>query len=377
MVIGTWCATYEDSICIQWNQRKYSKTVQLEPKSSNIGTIWSISGYRKHHKFCAMRAQSVTDWDSDTQCYEIDLSEDTYVEEMPDKFEEKGSVAEPGDEEQTNSTFRINGPYIENQKEIPDSDNDSEELLLWHHKLSLISMKHIQRMSRCGYLPDRLGKCRIPLCQSCLYGKQTRRPWRTKPFKEQLKIIKCNESGDCVSVDQLESSTLGLIGQMKGRLTKSRYRVATVFADHYSNFGYVYLQTSTNSNETVRAKNEFEKYARTCGVNIKHYHADNGRFSDNLWREDILTKGQRLTFCDVGAHHQNGRAEKSIRDAQDHARTSLIHANRRWPEAIDSRLWSYALRQAIDAINKTPFPSSQDGETPYCLRNKISLPHLW
>jgi hypothetical protein len=129
--------------------------------------------------------------------------------------------------------------------------------------------------------------------------------------------------------------------------------------------GYVYLQISTSAAETLQAKVEFEKYARSYGVHIKHYHADNGRFSDNLWREDIIKKGQRLSFFGVGAHHQNGRAEKRIRDAQDHAQTSLIHANRRWPDAIDARLWPYALRQAIDSINKTPFPSSVTGETPY------------
>jgi hypothetical protein len=129
------------------------------------------------------------------------------------------------------------------------------------------------------------------------------------------------------------------MGQMKGR---HRYRVATIFVDHYSNLGYVHLQSSTGAMETIQAKTEFEKFARTNGVTIQLYHADNGRLAENQWREDILLKGQRLTFCGVGAHHQNGRAEKRIRDAQDNARTSLIHANRRWPVAIDATLWPYA-----------------------------------
>ena len=61
---------------------------------------------------------------------------------------------------------------------------------------------------------------------------------------------------------------------------------------------------------------------------IQHYHADNGRFADNKFREAVAQKGQSLTFCGVNAHFQNGVAERRIRELQDHARTMLIHANR-------------------------------------------------
>jgi GAG-pre-integrase domain len=343
---GTWCATYDDAICLQWNQRQHTKTVQLDPKSSNVGTIWTIPGYRAHHKFYATMWRTIQTWDKQPECNEVDLTEEQFEDPIPSTHEEKGSICEPGETEHRCSTteFQLNGPIQEEKKRERYTSTDSEELLQWHNKLSHVSMKRIQRMAAHGHLPSRIAKCQIPLCQSCLYGKQTRKPWRHKPSNSKLEAADSKTPGACVSVDQLESTTLGLIGQMKGKLTKSRYRVATVFVDHYSNLGYVYLQTSTNAVETVRAKVEFEKYARTFGVEIKHYHADNGRFSDNLWREDVINKGQQLSFCGVGAHHQNGRAEKRIRDAQDHARTSLIHANRRWPEAIDARLWPYALR---------------------------------
>jgi Reverse transcriptase (RNA-dependent DNA polymerase) len=44
------------------------------------------------------------------------------------------------------------------------------------------------------------------------------------------------------------------------------------------------------------------------------------------------------------------------------ARTSLIHANRLWPDAVSVFLWPYALRYANDCINSTPFPDKE--ETP-------------
>jgi hypothetical protein len=115
------------------------------------------------------------------------------------------------------------------------------------------------------------------------------------------------------------------------------------------------LQSSTNAAETLEAKVEFEKFADIYGIQIQHYHAYNGWFAEAVWKDDVKRKGQQLTFSGVGDHHQNGKAEKRIWDLQDLARTSLIHAHRRWPDAIDVRLWPYALRHANHALNSTPF----------------------
>jgi GAG-pre-integrase domain len=368
---GTWCATYDDSICLQWNQRAHSITVPLDPNSSNVGTIWTIPGYTKHHRFCRRMAlgrqqeiaMEVTLFDDDDA--NIPIQEDLTPQSQKEMYNDKGAVQEPGESQRTD--FLLNGPPSERvvtrckQRSSPESDLSSE-LLEWHSRLSHISMKRLQTMALRGQLPRRLANCPIPSCQSCLFGKQTRRPWRTKDLTNVIKGIEAEKPGDCVSVDQLESSVPGLVGQLKGSLTHKRYKVATIFVDHFSALSFVHLQLSTNAEETLQAKLEFEKYARTHGVIIKRYHADNGRFSDNSWRNDVISQGQRLTFCGVGAHHQNGRAEKRIRDIQDLARTSLIYANQRWPDAVDARLWPYALRHANDSINRTIFPGKT--ETP-------------
>ena len=108
------------------------------------------------------------------------------------------------------------------------------------------------------------------------------------------------------------------------------------------------------SAETVAAKNAFERHASTLGVSIVHYHADNGRFQDNAFRAACEQGGQRLTFCGVNAHFQNGRAEKAIRDLSESARKQLLHAQARWPEAIHLALWPYALRTAVALHNDLP-----------------------
>jgi hypothetical protein len=69
-------------------------------------------------------------------------------------------------------------------------------------------------------------------------------------------------------------------------------------------------------------------------VNILHYHAYNGRFVENAGQNHVQPCSQAMTFSGVGAHHQNGIAEKRIRDLQDLTWLSLIHAVRHWPYAL-------------------------------------------
>ena len=76
------------------------------------------------------------------------------------------------------------------------------------------------------------------------------------------------------------------------------------------------------------------------------------------------------TYCGVNAHHQNGGAEKRIRDLQEQARKMLLHAECRWPKAIDTSLWTYALRLSNDITNDLPdrdygsYPSERFGNVP-------------
>jgi hypothetical protein len=130
--------------------------------------------------------------------------------------------------------------------------------------------------------------------------------------------------------------------------------VATVFVDHYSWLKYVHLMTKLTSEETKDAKQAFEHFAKQHGVRILHYHCDNGCFADNAFKNSGSAKGQRLTFCGVNAHFQNGIAEKAIRDLRESARKQLLHARQRWPAAIHLALWPYALRSAVSLHNTLP-----------------------
>jgi hypothetical protein len=81
-----------------------------------------------------------------------------------------------------------------------------------------------------------------------------------------------------------------------------------------------------SSIETVAAKCAFETFAAQHGVKIQHYHCNNGRFSDNAFKQACHDARQQLTFCGVNAHFQNGIAERSIGDLSESARKQLLHA---------------------------------------------------
>ena len=226
---------------------------------------------------------------------------------------------------------------------------------MWHYKLGYLPFSTINRMSMCGELPTRLHKAHDPMCVACQYGKATRRAWRTKSTPNKISGQKTiTKAGQCVSIDQMVSPIPGLIAQMKGIPTKARYTGATIFVDHFSDITYVHLQKSLSAAETIEAKHAFERWTNSCGVKVTHYHADNGRFAETAFMADVAVKGQTISFCGVNAHFQNGRAERRIRSLQDMARTQLLHAAVRWPTAITTNLWPYAITNVSNSMNDSP-----------------------
>ncbi len=151
---------------------------------------------------------------------------------------------------------------------------------------------------------------------------------------------------------------------MTGKLTTKRYKYAAVYVDQRSRFGYVHLQKTSSAEEMIEGKKAFETYARRHGVTIKSYVADNGIFKANLWVEECKKQDQGLTFAGVNAHHQNGVAERKIRELQDMARTMLIQANLRWPNGVTTNLWPYAIQMANEVINNTPSFQDENRRLP-------------
>ena len=73
-------------------------------------------------------------------------------------------------------------------------------------------------------------------------------------------LVSIKASGDCVSVDQLESPTPGFVGQIKGWLTTKWYRDALIYVDHHTQLPFAFMQFSTLAEETMTMR-AFEDFA--------------------------------------------------------------------------------------------------------------------
>ncbi|CAB9513066.1 Retrotransposon protein [Seminavis robusta] len=369
---GTWCATYEDAVELFWAQGKFKRVITLSP-SSNIALVRSAPAFSKLHAFCAQVRDEVgrepidefelmamptvaTVSDEESGSGSSDESDDEELPtgrlhpDLPPEAVQEQNKSEKFQQEMTHAFRMKKDLRLVEQEPLADGkylkyQTDQADILAWHYRLGHISFERIRKLAERGDLPAKLARARAPKCASCMFGKATRRPWRTRTPNNQKDPLSAGAPGSVVGVDQLISSTPGLIGQMRGLLTRKRYTVSTVFVDHHSGLSFVHFQTSTSAEQTIAAKRAFERYAKTFGVQVRHYHADNGIFDSKAFAEEVHNCGQSITYAAVNAHHMNGKAEKKIRDLQEAARTMLLHAKQRWPTAIDSHLWPFAVRQ--------------------------------
>ena len=212
-------------------------------------------------------------------------------------------------------------------------------------------------MAEVSLLSKNLSKAPIHKFSGWIFSAMTKNPWHSngRNIGGQVgRIIKITRPGQCVSVDMLGSPQVGFIAHMNGRLTKNRYRYATVFVDHFSDLKHVHCMSEITSEETIYANKSFERHAAGFNVRIEHYHCYNGWFADNDFIHQCEVMGQGITYCGVNAHFRNRRSENAIRGLQTMARKVTLHAKVRWPKAIHLSLWPYALRMSVHMHNNVP-----------------------
>ena len=288
--------------------------------------------------------------------------------QLPNIVEATNEDFEPPPEEPVMTDFAVLTEDSESEG-VSRKELLQDELMSWHERLSHASFATLKLMAKAKVIPSRLAAVDPPVCPGCAYGKQHRTPWRTKGFRNIKKIKEATAPGQVVSVDHMQTarSTPGFIPRARGPPRKDKYEGAVIFVDHFSDFTYVHLVKDLKIGETLEAKQAFERLSRSHGVVIKHYHCDNGRFADKKFVEECERSGQTISFCGVNAHHQNGRAEKKIRDLTDAARTALLHARHRWPQAIPLNLWPCALKHVTNTKNALPRnykPATNPNEDP-------------
>jgi hypothetical protein len=217
-----------------------------------------------------------------------DHKNDTLVSERasPDDEKIKGSNLGQATSDKDNGNTRATqvGPLtFDPTPQLEDDEqhqhiatDDQAELMRWHHCLGHLSFPKLKKLASNGKIPKRLAKVKPPVCAGCLFGAMTKVPWQGKEGESDHKVFVAAKPRQIVSVDQMISTQVGFIAQLKGGLTKQRYTAAMVFTDHYSRLQYIYLMTRLTLQETVDAKRAFEHFAKQHGVRILHYHCNNG-----------------------------------------------------------------------------------------------------
>ena len=64
-----------------------------------------------------------------------------------------------------------------------------------------------------------------------------------------------------------------------------------------------------------------------------------------------LIKNQKITFCVVGAHHQNGIVKNKNKILTTSARTLLLHGMRIWLQMIDKLFWLFSIKAISERLN--------------------------
>jgi hypothetical protein len=79
-----------------------------------------------------------------------------------------------------------------------------------------------------------------------------------------------------------------------------------------------------------------------------------GRFVSSACKESLLQENQRITYCGVNVHWQNGVAERIIRDLKEQTHIMLLHAQHHWPGGTTTNLWPYTMQTASHVFNDAP-----------------------
>ena len=194
----------------------------------------------------------------------------------------------------------------------------------------------------------------IPMCESCLEGKMTKRPFKAKGYR---------------ATKSLELVHTDVCGLMRVQ-ARGEYEYFITFTDDYSRYGFVYLMHQKF--ETFDKFREYKAEAeKQLGVHIKQLRSDrgseylSGEFKFYLTQEGIVSQLSALR-----TPQQNGVAERRNRTLLDMVRSMLSYSS------LPISFWGFALETATYLLNL--ILSKSVSKTPIELWNgrKSSLNHI-
>ena len=229
----------------------------------------------------------------------------------------------------------------------------SNETYMWHLRLGHINSSRIHGLVKSGILNSLIFEP-IPVCESCLEGKMTKRPFKAKGNRATI---------------QLELVHTDVCGPMSVQ-ARGGYEYFITFIDDYSRYGYVYLMR--HKSEAFDKFREYKAEAeKQLGVHIKQLRSDrggeylSGEFKSYLAQEGIISQ-----LSSPGTPQQNGVSEMRNRTLLDMARSMLSYSS--LPESF----WGYALETTTYILNLVPSKSVSKTPTELWKGRKPSLNHI-
>ena len=238
-------------------------------------------------------------------------------------------------------------------------------LFRYHCRLGHLGYTHLQWLLRQGLFGPGGIHCgnrsvTPPLCTACLHGGQTKRPIQGNQRSQDPAhkgILKQEQltPGQRIFSDQFVSSVPGRNFNGRGQsLSQTNYVGGTVFCDAASGYLSIHHQVGFTASETIRSKTLFERDATSVGNTVTSYQTDNGVYNAHDFTMELQNQNQTIRYSGVGAHHQNGPAENSIRFISRKARIFMFHAALRWPDQQNTAMWPLAMAYAVHLHNHTP-----------------------
>jgi hypothetical protein len=201
------------------------------------------------------------------------------------------------------------------------------ELTMWHQKWSHCDTSRVQTLlATSSGKPqsqliepnhDKASSCPKPKCATCCLRNTGR---SSAPTTQVLDTSERNlndaviNPGDVIHLDQYMMGLHGRLPTTFGKENpKKKFTGGIIFVDGKTGFVHHYHQVSLRVRETLQGNNRFEKGSGQFNVKIKTLRSDNAPFNAAEFKNDLDNKYQSIAFSGVGAHHQNGAAERAIK----------------------------------------------------------------
>ena len=166
------------------------------------------------------------------------------------------------------------------------------ELLWWHHQLGHCSFKTLKALAKRSEVPKPLAKVQLPKCTECLFRVLGPKGMVNKRGKQQAHQVTTAHTSASLSIKWSACKSDSLPNQKSGlHANDTRQPPFLSTISHACN-----MSTSTRSSNQKRQLRQWalEKFETQQGVQVKQYHADNGRFAHSAFIYHCKSNHQSL-----------------------------------------------------------------------------------